>query len=64
MSVPLWAWYAVLGVILVMLAVDLVAHRKVDAPRNRPILHPSVLTLRQSRLLLSCVFSGFRLFSQ
>ncbi len=64
MSVPLWAWFAVLGVILVMLAVDLVAHRKVDAPRNRPILHPSVLTLRQSRLLLSCVFSGFRLFSQ
>ncbi len=48
MSVPLWAWFAVLGVILVMLAVDLVAHRKVDAPRNRPILHPSVLTLRQS----------------
>lgn len=64
MSVPLWVWFAVLGVILVMLAVDLVAHRKVDAPRNRPILHPSVLTLRQSRLLLSCVFSGFRLFSQ
>ncbi|MCI2267197.1 hypothetical protein L2W11_16965, partial [Sediminivirga luteola] len=28
MSVPLWAWFAVLGVILVMLAVDLVAHRK------------------------------------
>lgn len=28
MTVPLWAWFAVLGVILVMLAVDLVAHRK------------------------------------
>ena len=28
MPVPLWAWFAVLGVILVMLAVDLVAHRK------------------------------------
>ena len=28
MSVPLWGWVAVLGVILVMLAVDLVAHRK------------------------------------
>ena len=27
MSVPLWAWAAVLAVILVMLAVDLVAHR-------------------------------------
>ena len=27
MSVPLWGWLAVLGVILVMLAVDLVAHR-------------------------------------
>ena len=27
MSVPLWAWFAVVGVILVMLAVDLVAHR-------------------------------------
>ncbi|WP_150308648.1 TerC family protein [Planctomonas psychrotolerans] len=27
MNVPLWAWFAVLGVILVMLAVDLVAHR-------------------------------------
>ena len=28
MTVPLWAWFAVLGVILLMLAVDLVAHRK------------------------------------
>ncbi|UKJ66083.1 TerC family protein [Cellulosimicrobium cellulans] len=27
MPVPLWAWFAVIGVILVMLAVDLVAHR-------------------------------------
>ncbi len=28
MSVPLWAWFAVLGAILVMLAVDLLAHRQ------------------------------------
>jgi len=28
MNVPLWAWLAVLGVILLMLAVDLFAHRK------------------------------------
>lgn len=28
MNVPLWAWFAVLGVILVMLAVDLIAHRR------------------------------------
>ncbi|WDH79035.1 TerC family protein [Microbacterium esteraromaticum] len=28
MSVPLWAWFAVFGVILAMLATDLVAHRK------------------------------------
>ncbi|NYF16744.1 tellurite resistance protein TerC [Microbacterium sp. AK009] len=28
MSVPLWAWFVVLGVIVAMLAVDLVAHRK------------------------------------
>lgn len=28
MSVPLWVWFAVLGAILVMLAVDLVAHRQ------------------------------------
>ena len=28
MTVPLWAWAAVLGVILAMLAVDLAAHRK------------------------------------
>jgi tellurite resistance protein TerC len=27
-SVPLWAWFAVLGVILAMLAVDLLAHRR------------------------------------
>jgi tellurite resistance protein TerC len=27
-NVPLWAWFAVLGVILVMLAIDLFAHRK------------------------------------
>lgn len=28
MSVPVWMWFAVLGVILVMLVVDLVAHRR------------------------------------
>ena len=28
MNVPLWAWFAVLGVILLMLAIDLFAHRK------------------------------------
>ncbi|GAA2558594.1 TerC family protein [Pseudonocardia hydrocarbonoxydans] len=28
MAVPLWAWFAVLGVILVMLVIDLVAHRQ------------------------------------
>ena len=28
MNVPLWAWFGVLGVILVMLAIDLFAHRK------------------------------------
>ena len=28
MTVPLWAWAAVLGAILIMLAIDLVAHRK------------------------------------
>lgn len=27
MNVPVWAWFAVIGVILVMLAVDLIAHR-------------------------------------
>ena len=27
MSVPLWLWFAVLAVILVMLAIDLLAHR-------------------------------------
>ena len=28
MDVPLWAWGAVLAVILVMLAIDLLAHRR------------------------------------
>ena len=28
MDVPLWAWAAVLGVILAMLAIDLFAHRR------------------------------------
>ena len=28
MDVPLWAWIAVIGVVLAMLAVDLVAHRR------------------------------------
>jgi tellurite resistance protein TerC len=28
MAVPLWAWFAVLGAILVMLVIDLVAHRQ------------------------------------
>lgn len=28
MNVPVWAWFAVVGVILLMLAIDLVAHRR------------------------------------
>ena len=28
MDVPLWLWFAVLGVIIAMLAIDLFAHRK------------------------------------
>lgn len=35
MSVPLWAWFAVIGAILVMLAVDLVAHRGAHIIRVR-----------------------------
>jgi len=35
MAVPLWAWFAVLGVILLMLAVDLVAHRQAHVIRVR-----------------------------
>ncbi|MGK0720936.1 TerC family protein [Leucobacter sp. W1478] len=35
MSVPLWAWFAVIGAILVMLAVDLIAHRKAHIIRVR-----------------------------
>ena len=35
MSVPLWGWLAVLGVILAMLAVDLVAHRKAHVVSGR-----------------------------
>ena len=35
MSVPLWAWFAVLGAILAMLAVDLLAHRRAHVIRVR-----------------------------
>ena len=28
MSVPLWAWFAVVGAILAMLLIDLLAHRR------------------------------------
>ncbi|MGK0716300.1 TerC family protein [Leucobacter sp. W1153] len=35
MSVPLWAWFAVIGAILVMLAVDLIAHREAHIIRVR-----------------------------
>lgn len=35
MSVPLWAWFAVIGAILVMLAVDLIAHRRAHVIRVR-----------------------------
>ncbi|WP_182887195.1 TerC family protein [Microbispora sp. H10885] len=38
MSVPLWAWAAVLAVILVMLAVDLYAHRSAHVVRFREAL--------------------------
>ena len=35
LSVPLWAWFAVIGAILLMLAVDLVAHRHAHIIRVR-----------------------------
>ncbi len=35
MSVPLWMWPAVLAVILIMLAVDLFAHRNAHVVRMR-----------------------------
>lgn len=35
MSVPLWAWFAVIGAILLMLAVDLIAHRHAHVIRVR-----------------------------
>ncbi len=38
MSVPLWAWLAVLGLILAMLAVDLLAHRRAHAVEVREAL--------------------------
>ncbi|WP_033262764.1 TerC family protein [Amycolatopsis vancoresmycina] len=38
MTVPLWAWAAVLGVILAMLAIDLAAHRKASVVGVREAL--------------------------
>ncbi|WP_103352385.1 TerC family protein [Amycolatopsis sp. CA-128772] len=38
MTVPLWAWAAVLGVILAMLAIDLAAHRKTSVVGVREAL--------------------------
>ncbi|MEU4525193.1 TerC family protein [Amycolatopsis sp. NPDC024027] len=38
MTVPIWAWAAVLGVILAMLAVDLLAHRRAHAVGVREAL--------------------------
>ncbi|GGO21839.1 tellurium resistance protein TerC [Microbispora rosea subsp. aerata] len=38
MSVPLWVWAAVLAIILVMLAVDLFAHRRAHVVRTREAL--------------------------
>ena len=40
MVVPLWAWFAVVGVILVMLAVDLVAHRNAHVVSVRVVVEP------------------------
>ena len=43
MNVPLWLWFAVLGVILVMLAVDLLAHRNAHVIGVREALAWSVV---------------------
>ena len=45
MSVPLWAWFAVFGVILLMLAVDLFAHRKASVISAGEALRWSALWL-------------------
>jgi tellurite resistance protein TerC len=43
MNVPLWLWFAVLGVILVMLAIDLVAHRQAKVIEFREAAAWSIL---------------------
>jgi tellurite resistance protein TerC len=43
MDVPLWVWFAVLGVILVMLAIDLFAHRRAHVIEVREAAAWSVL---------------------
>ena len=43
MNVPLWGWFAVLGVIVVMLAVDLFAHRRAHVIRVREAATWSVI---------------------
>ncbi|MCY7288287.1 MAG: TerC family protein [Cryobacterium sp.] len=43
MDVPLWLWFAVLGVILVMLAIDLIAHRHAHVIGVREALAWSVV---------------------
>ena len=54
MSVPLWGWAAVLAVILVMLAVDLLAHRKAHVVTAREALGWTLVWVA-----LGVAFGGF-----
>jgi tellurite resistance protein TerC len=42
-DVPLWAWLALVGVLAVMLAVDLVRHREAHAPSTKEALVESIV---------------------
>ena len=43
LDVPTWAWFALLGVIVAMLAVDLMRHREAHAPSTREALTESAI---------------------
>jgi tellurite resistance protein TerC len=59
MIVPLWAWSAVIAVILGMLAVDLVAHRKAHVVSVREAALWSALWVTLGLSFCALIWSGY-----
>jgi tellurite resistance protein TerC len=59
MNVPIWAWAAFLGVVLLMLAIDLLAHRKEHVISAREAAMWSVIWISLGLAFAAIIFWGY-----